>query len=388
MGWQVKPLGEVVTLQRGFDLPKQDRQAGAVPIVSSSGVSGTHSEARVSAPGVVTGRYGSIGQVHYIETDFWPLNTTLFVKDFKGNNPRFVSYLLETIDYASCSDKSSVPGVNRNDLHRLRVAIPDLPEQRYIAETLGALDDKIELNRRMNRTLESIARAIFRSWFVDFDPVRKKMEGGEFEATPLGAMPAGWRVCELHDVADVVDCLHSRKPERQPTGSLLLQLANIRDDGLLDTRDRFCIADDAYELWTSRMEAVEGDCVITNVGRVGAVAQIPKGVRAALGRNMTGLRCKPDFPFPTFLLEALVSSTMREEIADKTDTGTILEALNVRNISHLRLVVPTKMLASQFEELIRPLRARMEAGLAQCVALARLRDVLLVELLHGGLSTC
>src|SRR5205807_4437604 len=103
-----------------------------------------------------------------------PLNTTLFVKDFKGNDPRFVSYLLRTIDFRSCSDKSSVPGVNRNHLHRLRVCVPEPPEQRAIAHILGTLDDKIELNRRMNETLEAMARAIFQSWFVDFDPVRAK----------------------------------------------------------------------------------------------------------------------------------------------------------------------------------------------------------------------
>src|SRR6267378_4121236 len=166
--WVQMPLGDVITLQRGFDLPTQDRKAGDVPIVSSSGVTGTHSHAGVCAPGVVTGRYGTIGQVFYIEKDFWPLNTTLYVKDFKGNDPRFISYLLQTIDYLSCSDKSSVPGVNRNDLHRIIVSVPELSEQRSIAKTLKAIDDKIELNGRTNETLEAMARALFKSWFVDF----------------------------------------------------------------------------------------------------------------------------------------------------------------------------------------------------------------------------
>src|SRR5205807_5345371 len=137
-----------------------------------------------------------------------PLNTTLFVKDFKGNDPRFVSYLLRTIDFRSCSDKSSVPGVNRNHLHRLRVCVPEPPEQRAIAHILGTLDDKIELNRRMNETLEAMARALFKSWFVDFDPIRAKAEGRDptlpkpladlfpdsFENSEMGAIPTGWRV--------------------------------------------------------------------------------------------------------------------------------------------------------------------------------------------------
>ncbi len=107
--WIETTLGEVLELKRGYDLPTQHRRPGHTPIVSSSGVNDTHSESRVAAPGVVTGRYGTIGKVFYIDQDFWPLNTTLYVCDFKGNHPRFISYLLKTIDYLAYSDKAAVP---------------------------------------------------------------------------------------------------------------------------------------------------------------------------------------------------------------------------------------------------------------------------------------
>ncbi len=175
--WKTLPLGDVNTLQRGFDLPKQKRKPGKVPIVSSSGISDYHSKVGVQGPGVVIGRYGTIGKVFLVNEDYWPLNTTLWVKDFHGNAPQFSSYLLRTIDFRSCSDKSSVPGVNRNDLHRILVQLPPLPIQKRIAHIFGTLDDKIELNRRINATLEAMARALFRSWFVDFDPVRAKADG-------------------------------------------------------------------------------------------------------------------------------------------------------------------------------------------------------------------
>src|SRR5437879_1085790 len=97
--WRCERLGDVATLQRGFDLPYRMRRPGAVPIVTSSGVEDTHCEAKVKGPGVITGRYGTIGEVFFVSEDFWPHNTTLYVRDFHGNDPKFISYLLRTIDF-------------------------------------------------------------------------------------------------------------------------------------------------------------------------------------------------------------------------------------------------------------------------------------------------
>jgi len=126
--WHETTLGDVIELKRGYDLPQKKRAVGDVPVVSSSGVSGFHAEAMVKAPGVVTGRCGTIGQVFFIGQDFWPLNTTLYVRDFKGNDPRFIHYFLQCIDFRAYSDKAAVPGANRNDLHRAKVNLP--PRQR------------------------------------------------------------------------------------------------------------------------------------------------------------------------------------------------------------------------------------------------------------------
>jgi type I restriction enzyme S subunit len=125
VSWQSCRLGDVVTLKRGHDLPDSKRQDGDVPVVSSSGVTGRHSEAKAKAPGVVTGRYGTLGEVFYIEEDYWPLNTALYVTDFKSNYPRFVAYFLQNVLRNYQSDKAAVPGVNRNVLHELKVRCPD-----------------------------------------------------------------------------------------------------------------------------------------------------------------------------------------------------------------------------------------------------------------------
>jgi type I restriction enzyme S subunit len=208
---------------------------------------------------------------------------------------------------------------------------------------------------------------------------------GHFVDSELGEIPAGWGVAELSEVVDIIDCLHSKKPERKEHGKPLLQLWNIRQDGLLDISDTYYIDETDYRLWVSRMEASSGDCVITNVGRVGAVAQVPESVKAALGRNMTGIRYKMSFRFPTFLIECLLSDAMRNEIVLKMDTGTILEALNVRNIPKLRFVRSGPEVLRRFEQLTRPLRARMEKNLAESHTLAALRDTLLPKLISGEL---
>jgi len=143
--WKTELLGSVATLQRGYDLPYRLRKSGPIPIVTSSGTEDTHCESKVKGPGVVTGRYGTIGEVFFVGGDFWPLNTTLYVRDFHGNDPLFVSYLLRTIDFHTHSGKSGVPGVNRNDLHEIAVPLPPTKaEQEAIAQALSDADALIE----------------------------------------------------------------------------------------------------------------------------------------------------------------------------------------------------------------------------------------------------
>ena len=186
------PLNEYITLQRGFDLPKKDRADGVVPVVASTGIGGYHNKAKVKAPGVVIGRSGSIGGGQYITEDFWPLNTTLWVKDFKNHHPRYVYYLLRSIDFTHFNVGSGVPTLNRNHLSSILVADIGYKNEERIAKIIGDLDDKIKLNTQTNQTLEQIAQAIFKSWFVDFEPVKAKMAvleaGGTAEQAELAAM--------------------------------------------------------------------------------------------------------------------------------------------------------------------------------------------------------
>lgn len=200
--WNRRPLGEVLTLKRGYDLPKRNRSSGDVPVVSSSGITGSHDKSRVSGPGVVTGRYGTLGRVFYLDQDFWPLNTTLYVEDFQGTDPRFASYLLSTLDLERYSGASAVPGVDRNVLHEIEVAIPPSTVQRTIGLFLSYFDELVENCARRRKVLQEMAQAIYDEWFVNFR--FPGHENVEMEASKLGPIPENWEVVPSTSISHIL----------------------------------------------------------------------------------------------------------------------------------------------------------------------------------------
>ena len=157
--WEVKPLMRVVTFQRGHDLPSDLREEGDVPVISSSGVSATHSKAIARAPGVVTGRYGTIGNFYLVNEDYWPLNTTLYSINLHGNEPRFLQYMLTHMSplFLLHAYKAAVPGVDRNDIHELHTAVPPIIEQHVIANYLAQETERLDsLIARVREAIERI----------------------------------------------------------------------------------------------------------------------------------------------------------------------------------------------------------------------------------------
>ena len=167
MSWRETTLGEITDLKRGFDLPKSQRLQGDVPVYSSSGITGSNSTAAVEGPCVITGRYGTIGEVFFSGGPCWPLNTALYSTEFNGNNPRFVYYLLQTIPWQGYTTASAVPGVNRNHVNLCPVKIPDRATQDAIVEVLDSIVDKIALNNRLNDYLFELVSSVFAHRFSD-----------------------------------------------------------------------------------------------------------------------------------------------------------------------------------------------------------------------------
>ena len=164
--WKEYKLGEIVTFQRGHDLPKDKMIDGDIPVAGSNGIIGYHNQFTKEGPGVTIGRSGNIGIPHYYPNAYWAHNTVLYIVDFKGNDAKFMYYLLKTFDFTQLNTGSAVPSLNRNHIHELPVSIPDVSTQHRIAAILSSLDDKIDLLHRENATLEQMAETIFRQWFV------------------------------------------------------------------------------------------------------------------------------------------------------------------------------------------------------------------------------
>jgi type I restriction enzyme S subunit len=158
--WEVQPLGSVATLQRGKDLPADERRAGTVPVVGSDGIVGYHDRFVARAPGVCVTRSGSLRRVNWVKHDYWPLNTMLWVKDFHGNSEKFVFYLLSVFPYDRYVGGVSIPTLNRNLIHPVRVGAPPVSEQIEVAHMLEALDRKMAAVEQRRQALDGLFKSL------------------------------------------------------------------------------------------------------------------------------------------------------------------------------------------------------------------------------------
>ena len=423
-------LGDFIDLKRGYDLPKKSRSAGPIPLVSSAGVSDQHSEAKVRGPGVVTGRYGTIGDVFYIEEDFWPLNTTLYVRDFKGNDPRFTYYFLKTIDYLQYSDKAAVPGVNRNHLHMAEISVPkSVDEQRRIASVLSCLDDKIEANDTINQTLEQMAQAIFKSWFVDFEPVKAKiaaLEAGgseedallaamqaisgkseaeltrlqaeqseqyaELRATAelfpsamqdseLGEIPEGWGVDHLSELVQ----FNPRRSLKKGTLAPYLDMKNVPTSGHL-------AEDVVLREMNSGTKFVNGDTLLARITPClenGKTAYVDFLDSDQVGWGSTEyIVMRSQEPYPESMSYFIARDGNFRQHAIQSMTGTSgRQRANAKALAELPWLIYPRRLTEAFDRIAAPYLKLAKSHGNQSKSLSAIRDSLLPKLLSGELDT-
>ncbi|MDO9508412.1 MAG: restriction endonuclease subunit S [Thermovirgaceae bacterium] len=347
MSWEIVGLGDFLTLKRGYDLPAQQRHDGEIPVVSSSGITGSHNEAKVAPPGVVTGRYGTLGEVFYIEQPFWPLNTSLYVKDFKGNNPRFIAYFLKWVLNGAQSDKAAVPGVNRNDLHARKViATTDYAEQQKIGDILSAYDDLIGNNRRRIQLLEQSARLLYKEWFVHL-----RFPGHE-HVKIIDGVPEGWERKKLGEITSLNYGKALKESDREPG-----PFPVYGSSGIIGSHVKALIS---------------GPVII--VGRKGNVGSVfwssedchPIDTVFYINRNLSSF----------FLYHALQNMTF-------ISTDVAVPGLN-RGLaqSHL-LLLPEQRIFNLFEGIVTLIQMQIDTLSKEIVVLSQARDLLLPRLMNG-----
>lgn len=311
-----------------------------------------------------------------------------------GYNPKFVYYSLFRDDFFVHMMKgvkgTKMPRGDRGQIMEFLVPDFSLPTQQKIAAVLSALDAKIELNHRINGELEKMAKTIYDYWFVQFDfPNEKgqpyKSSGGKmvWNDELKREIPLGWEVESIEKCCSVIDCLHAPKPDYKFEDGryYLLQLENIRDDGLLDLTNKFFVSKEKYELWTTKIEVTEADIIITNAGRVAAIAQIPKNIKTGIGRNITSIR--PNKINPTYLFWAFRGWDIKRQIMRNTDTGSFFTSLNVRGIRKLSVVRPPKEIEDRFEAIVKPMSHKRDENNIENQTETELRDWLLPMLMNG-----
>jgi type I restriction enzyme S subunit len=377
--WKSCQLGDVITLQRGFDLPNQNRVYGEFPIVSSNGISDYHNEYKVKSPGVVTGRYGTIGEVYYITSDFWPLNTSLYVKDFKGNDVRFVNYLLKCLDFKSYNAAGAVPGVNRNHLHKIKIKVPPLHTQKRIASILSAYDDLIENNLKRIKLLEEIAQRTYEEWFVKF-----RINGEQLPIDEATGLPMGWKLITVNDYVEVIGKGPSLNYDFHGQKYPVINQSCIRNGEIELEKVLY-----AQELNANKEYCYlkSNDILINSMGQ-GTLGRVSKNVsirneRFIIHNCITFLRAKKGLS--QFQLYYFISSKQSYFISvsqGSTGQTTLKQSL----VGDLEINLPTNSILNSFNNIIEPIWNQMGVLKNQNSNLKQSRDILLPRLMSGTIN--
>ncbi len=401
-GWMQLTLGEITENFDAIRVPvrEADRSRGPYPYYGASGVVDYvdgylfDGEYLLIAEDGENLRTRQTPIVFIAKGKFWVNNHAHIVRGNEKATTRFLAYALARADIRGYLTGSTMPKLTQGNMNRIPLLIPPLAEQRAIESVLGALDDKIELNRRMNETLEAIARAIFKSWFVDFDPVRAKAAGrkpigisadvaalfpSRFIESALGRTPAGWQVCTIKDVTSTIEYGFTQSASEASVGPKFLRITDIQGGRVDWSSVPFCRASgEEYEKYHLRA----GDVLVARTG-------------ASTGENVY-LAAVPDAVFASYLvrfqfasrsLARYVGEFMRTEAYSDYIAGCIGGSAqpnaSAQTLAGAPLVIPPVELAQCFFEAVRPMDLRKATNSDECATLSGLRDTLLPKLLSG-----
>jgi len=385
--WERRTVGEVVTFQRGFDITKAEQSDGPFPVISSSGPTSTHNVYKVPAPGVIIGRKGSLGGVYFSGTDFWPHDTTLWIKDFHGNDPKFVFYWLQTLGLGHYDVGAANPTLNRNHLHLLPTKIPSLPTQLKIAAVLTDYDDLIENNTHRIKLLEEMAQRVYREWFVDFRYPGD--EGVPLVDSELGLIPEGWKTGTMGEVLEALESGSRPKGGIDPfeRGVPSVGAENVLGLGRYDFgREKFVSTSFFEQLRKGRV--VSGDVVLYKDGAyIGRVSLFRDGFphdECAVNEHVFILRTNGRLS-QSMMYFWLADSGNRDRVRS-LNANSAQPGINQEKLRSLTLVMPPPGLVQHFTERVEPMLAMLFNLARSSLVLKNARDFLLPRLVSGAVD--
>jgi type I restriction enzyme S subunit len=396
--WQKITIGNLVSLQRGYDLTNEERVDGAIPVFGAAGKNGYHNTAKADGPGIIVGRSGgSFGQIHYVNEAFWPHNTGLFVSDFKGNNPKFIYYLFKTLNFSSLNSGSAQPSLNRNYVYPINVNVPVVSEQNRIASVLSALDDKIELNNKINAELEAMAKTLYDYWFVQFDfPDANgkpyKSSGGKmvWNGALKREIPDGW---EVKTIGDVISKIESGK---RPKGGIdknlkegipSLGAESIDSLGVFDYKSTKYIPFEYRDKIKSGIIQNNDILIYKDGAYVGKTTLFRDHFPfefATINEHVFLVRTQ-DKNLQEYLLMTLMQNyyfaTMQSLGKKAAQPG-----LNQEDFKNLKIILPNKSIIQEFRRKVDVLFEKLFLNSKQNHEVAQLRDWLLPMLMNGQVT--
>ena len=387
--WPETRWGDIATLEYGRALRGYDTENGSFRVFGTNGPIGWHDHALCENASVIVGRKGAYRGIHYSAEPFFVIDTAFYLSPKVEMDTRWAYYTLLTQNINGMDSGSAIPSTSRDEFYSLPVSVPPLSEQRAIAHILGTLDDKIELNRRMNETLEAMARALFKSWFVDFDPVRAKMEGRApglpkpladlfpncLVDSKMGAIPEGWKAGTLRDVAFLNT--ESWKPSRPPEAIRYVDLTSTKW-GYIEHIESYTWNDAPSR---ARRVLRMGDTIVSTVrpGN-GSFALIDEeGLTGSTGFAV--LRPK-EATTRELVWCAATSSESVDRLSLLADGGAY-PAVPPGDVLSTPVAVARPEVRTAFSRLSGSFLDRMEEGKRESRDLAALRDALLPKLISG-----
>lgn len=386
--WKCCLLGDILTLQRGHDLTYRQTKNGDIPVVGSNGIIAYHDTPTTKAPCVTIGRSGNIGHAFYYDCDCWAHNTVLYVKDFKGTHPKFAYYLLKSMSFGQYNAGSAVPTLNRNHIHSIEIKCPSLPIQKKIASILSSLDDKIELNTRMNKVLEEIARALFRRWFVEFEFPNAKGEpyksaGGKMVESEMGSVPEGWKVGTIGELAKRIfsgGTPNTSKKEYWDGGIPWFSSGETRCHFVIATEKT--ITKDGIENSSTKL-AKKHDIVIASAGQ-GFTRGQTSYLLLDTYVNQSVIVIHGDISYQIYIYMSL--SGRYDELRGISDSSSIRGSLTTKMIDKIPIFIPSSTIVEDYAKIIQPIIILIENNLNENKRLTNIRDALLPKLMNGEIE--